>query len=318
MPSSLQTLALLRENIGRVYLGRAEAVDQLLVALLSGGHVLVEDVPGIGKTTLLKALARSLGLSFHRIQCTPDLLPGDITGLTYYDQKTSEWRFRPGPVLSQIVLVDEINRATPRSQSALLEAMEERQVTVDGETHPCPRPFLLLATQNPVELEGTFPLPEAQLDRFFIRVQLGYPDAVTEEAIVQRHATASPLDDLPPVLTAADVLALQQQAAAVRVAAPVLSYLGALVRATREGEAIRLGASPRAAIALHRAGQALALLRGRTYVLPDDIKAMAEPVLAHRLILSGAARLRGAAAPEVIRNVLERVPAPVEPLTQEV
>lgn len=318
MAFSLDLLSLLRSNIGKVYLGRAEAIDQLLVALLSGGHVLVEDVPGIGKTTLIKALARSLDLRFHRIQCTPDLLPADITGLTYFDQKSGEWRFRPGPVLSHLVLVDEINRATPRTQSALLEAMEERQVTVDGETRPCPRPFLLLATQNPVELEGTFPLPEAQLDRFFLRVHLGYPDAETEAAMVQRHAAASPLADLPPVLQAADILALQQQAAAVRVSAPVLAYLVALVRATREAEAVRLGASPRAAIALHRAGQALALLRGRTFVLPDDIKAMAEPVLAHRLVLSGAARLRGAAAPEIIRSVLAQVPAPVEPLPQGV
>ena len=224
MNSASEAIALLRRNVGRVYVGHPEAVDLLMVALVVNGHVLVEDVPGTGKTTLLKALARSLGLSFSRIQCTPDLLPADITGLTYFDQRTGEWRFRAGPVLAHVVLVDEINRATPRTQSALLEAMEERQVTVDGETHPCPRPFLVLATQNPVEMDGTFPLPEAQLDRFMLRLHLGYPAAEDEEEMVRRHASSNLLAELEPVLRDTDIVELQKTAARVHVSDPVLHY----------------------------------------------------------------------------------------------
>ncbi len=314
MESILQAVDQVRRSIRQVWWGRSEVVDLLLIALLAGGHVLAEDVPGVGKTTLLKSLVRSLGLGFRRIQCTPDLLPADVVGTTYFEQRSGEWRFRPGPILSQVVLADEINRATPRTQSALLEAMEERQVTVDGETHPCPRPFLLLATQNPVELEGTFPLPEAQVDRFLLRLRPGYPSAADEQAMVARHAAGEPLAELQPVLTVETLLELQRQVAAVRVAAPVLAYLVAVVRATRENEAVRLGASPRASLALYRACQALALLRGRHYILPDDVKALSDPVLGHRLILSGQARLRGQTAEAVLQAGLAQVPVPAEPL----
>ena len=317
MAGSLELIQRVQENVARVFLGHPRHVDLLLAALLAGGHVLLDDVPGVGKTTLLKALAASLGLGFRRIQCTPDLLPSDVTGITYFDQKSGEWQFRPGPVLTQVVLADEINRATPRTQSAFLEAMAEQQVTVDGQTYPCPRPFLLLATQNPVELEGTFPLPEAQLDRFLLSLRLGYPSPADEEAMVRRHAAGTPLAALRPVLSVAEVLELQQQALAVHVSAPILAYIVALVRATREGDAVRLGASPRAALALHQASQALALLHGRSYVLPDDVKTLAEPVLAHRLILSGNARLRGITPPDLIREVLTQVPVPAEPLAQD-
>ncbi|MGE5674113.1 MAG: AAA family ATPase [Mycobacterium leprae] len=314
---ALEAIERLRRNIGQVYIGRPETVDLLLVAVLAQGHLLLDDVPGIGKTTLLKSLARSLSLTFGRVQCTPDLLPTDITGLSYYDQEAGAFRFRPGPVLNHVVLVDEINRTTPRTQSALLEAMEERQVTVDGQTHPCADPFLVLATQNPIELEGTFPLPEAQLDRFLMRLHLGYPEEQDEAEIVRRHAVARPLADLQPVLTAAELMALRSQAAAVRVSEPVLAYMVALVRATRTVEGIRLGASPRADLALYRASQALALLQDRAYVLPDDVKRLAEPVLAHRLILTGNARLRGETPELAVAQLLERVPVPAEPLPEE-
>ena len=317
MNSGSEAIELLRRNISRVYVGHPEAVELLMVALLVNGHVLVEDVPGTGKTTLLKALARSLGLSFRRIQCTPDLLPADITGLTYFDQKTGEWRFRPGPVLAHVVLVDEINRATPRSQSALLEAMEERQVTVDGETHLCPRPFLVLATQNPVEMDGTFPLPEAQLDRFMLRLSLGYPAADDEEEMVRRHAGSNLLDDLVPVLRDTDVMELQRQTSLVHVSRAVLHYIVEVVRATRNQDSVRLGASPRASLALYRCSQAMALLRGRSYVLPDDVKAVAVPVLAHRVILGAAALLKEERAEDWIRAVLAEVPVPAEPLAGE-
>jgi len=312
--SASEAIALLRRNVGRVYVGHPEAVDLLMVALVVNGHVLVEDVPGTGKTTLLKALARSLGLSFSRIQCTPDLLPADITGLTYFDQRTGEWRFRAGPVLAHVVLVDEINRATPRTQSALLEAMEERQVTVDGETHPCPRPFLVLATQNPVEMDGTFPLPEAQLDRFMLRLHLGYPAAEDEEEMVRRHASSNLLAELEPVLRDTDIVELQKTAARVHVSDPVLHYVVEIVRATRNQEALRLGASPRASLALYRCSQAMALLRGRSYVLPDDVKAVAVPVLAHRIILGAAALLKDEKPEDRVRAVLAQVPVPAEPL----
>jgi len=309
-----QVIGQMRQSIGRVWWGRSEVVDLLLAALLAGGHVLAEDVPGVGKTTLLKAVARCLGLGFRRIQCTPDLLPADVTGTTYFDQRMGDWRFRPGPILSELVLADEINRATPRAQSALLEAMEERQVTVDGQTHLCPRPFLLLATQNPVELEGTFPLPEAQLDRFLLRLRLGYPTAADEAAMVAHHAAGVPLAELEALLSPTALLELQGQVAAVRVAPPVLGYMVALARATREHEAVRLGASPRASLGLHRACQALALLRGRRYVLPDDVKFLSEPVLAHRLVLNGQARLRGHTAEAILAAVLALLPVPAEPL----
>ncbi len=303
---------LVRDNIRQVIIGKDTEIDLLLVALLCEGHVLIEDVPGVGKTMLAKTLARTLGCTFQRIQCTPDLLPTDMTGITYFNQKTGEFAFRPGPLLTQIVLADEINRATPRTQSALLEAMEERQISVERETMPLPRPFLVIATQNPIELEGTFPLPEAQLDRFMLRLRMGYPEAEEERAILRRFRHAQPLHDVQPVLSAQDLLALQQMVKQVLVTEPVETYLLEVVRATRSQTSIELGASPRAALALEHACQALAAIHGRAFVRPDEVKQLAPTVLAHRLILSAQARLRGRAAEQAIAEVLAAVPTPVE------
>ncbi len=301
-----------RANIHQVIVGKDAEIDLLLVALLCEGHVLLEDVPGVGKTMLAKSLARSLGCSFQRIQCTPDLLPSDITGISYFNQKTGEFAFRPGPLLTQIVLADEINRATPRTQSALLEAMEERQISVERETLALPRPFLVIATQNPIELEGTFPLPEAQLDRFLLRLRLGYPALEEERAVLRRFRQEQPLTDLQPVLRAEELLALQRVVKQVIVSEPVETYLLDLVAATRSQPAIDLGASPRASLALEHAAQALAAIHGRAFVRPDEIKLLAPAVLAHRLILSAQARLRGRAADQAIRDVIAALPAPVE------
>ncbi len=298
-------------NVARVIIGKEQITELALIALLCEGHILFEDVPGIGKTTLAKALARSLGCSFTRIQFTPDLLPSDVTGIAWYNQKLQEFEFRPGPVMTQILLADEINRATPRTQSALLEAMQERQVTVDRETYPLPRPFLVLATQNPIELEGTFPLPEAQLDRFLIKTALGYPTEAEENALLQRFQHSDPLDDLQPVIGFADVLAAQAAVREVRVEDSVRGYLVRVVRATRNHPAVDLGASPRGALALYRVCQAHAALRGRDYVLPDDVKTMAPHVLTHRIHISPQTRLRGRAASEVVSEVVGEVAAPV-------
>jgi MoxR-like ATPase len=306
------TAEALQASIGRVIVGKSAVVELLLVALLSHGHVLLEDVPGLGKTTLAKALSRSLGCVFQRLQFTPDLLPSDITGVNVFNQKTGEFEFRPGPVMAHIVLADEINRAGPRTQSALLEAMEERQVTVDGQTRPLPRPFLVIATQNPIELEGTFPLPEAQLDRFLLRLSLGYPEAGDEREILRRFRTADPLADLTPVASGEDVVALNALIRQVHVSPPVEGYILALVRATRDNPAVALGASPRGALALLRCSQALAAIHDRDYVVPDDIQALIAPTLAHRLIPSGQSRLRGKAVSDILRDVVERVPVPVE------
>ncbi len=313
MNTSVQTTArTLHENIARVIVGHAQTIELLLAALLSQGHVLIEDVPGLGKTLLAKALARSLGCSFQRIQFTPDVLPSDITGVNVFNQKTGEFEFRPGPILSQIVLADEINRAGPRTQSALLEAMEERQVSVDGATHFLPRPFLVLATQNPIELEGTFPLPEAQLDRFLMRVTLGYPDAEDERAILRRFREHDPLADLQAVASGEDILALSRQCRAVHVSVAVETYILALARATRAAPTLTLGASPRASLALYHASQALAAIRGRAFVLPDDVQALITPVLGHRLIPSNPARLRNKPMAELLREIAAQVPVPVE------
>ncbi|HEX5415186.1 MAG TPA: AAA family ATPase [Chloroflexota bacterium] len=300
------------ENVERVIVGKSEATTLLLVALLCDGHVLLEDVPGVGKTTLAKALARSLDLSFQRIQVTPDLLPSDVTGLSFFNQKTQEFQYRAGPLFANLVLADEINRATPRTQSALLEAMEERQVTADGETRALPRPFVVLATENPIELEGTFPLPEAQLDRFLLRLQLGYPDRAEERQIARRFLQSSPLDDLAPVLAADALPALARACRSVYVSDAIEEYIVDLVRVTREDDSVALGASPRATLALFRSSQALAAIDGRTFVLPDDVKRLAGPVLTHRLTLAPRARLDGRAASDVVTAILQKVPAPVE------
>jgi MoxR-like ATPase len=276
--------------------------------------VLVEDVPGIGKTTLAKAVARSLGCSFQRIQFTPDLLPSDVTGLYYFNQRQQDFEFRPGPVMAQVVLADEINRATPRTQSALLEAMQERQVTIDGNTMPLPRPFLVLATQNPIELEGTFPLPEAQIDRFLLKIKLGYPTEQEENEILVRFDRADPLVDLQPVANADELLQMQAVVRQVRVEDTVRTYVVQVARATREHPAVSLGVSPRGTMALYRTAQARAAMRGRDFVIPDDVKVLAPYVLTHRIIISSQTRLRGRTTEEVVMEVVDQVPVPVETL----
>ncbi len=299
-------------NIRKVIVGKPEVAELVLVALLCEGHVLLEDVPGVGKTMLAKTVARSLGSTFHRLQFTPDLLPSDVTGLHIFNQKAQEFEFRPGPIFAQVVLADEINRATPRTQSALLECMEERQVTLEGETRPLPRPFLVLATQNPIELEGTFPLPEAQLDRFMLKLSIGYPSAEEERSLLQRFGAASPLDDLAPVLQPEELTHLQGLSRGVYVSPAVEEYVVAIVRATRQHPLVRLGASPRGTLALHRGAQALAAIRGRAFVKPDDVKYLAAPVLAHRLICSAEATLRGRTAESIVGEAVASVPVPVE------
>jgi MoxR-like ATPase len=302
----------LRQAVGAVIVGKEAVVERLLVALLCEGHILLEDVPGTGKTTMARAFARVLGCDFRRIQFTPDLLPSDVTGLTFFNQKQSEFEFRPGPIFGQIILADELNRATPRTQSALLEAMQERTVTIDGETRALPRPFLVMATQNPVELEGTFPLPEAQIDRFFLRLVVGYPGAEEEEAILERFNRADPLAELNAVTTPEQVIAMQRLVPAVTLGDAVRRYVVDVVRATRSHDAVELGASPRGSLALFRASQALAAIRGRGFVRPDDVKELAPDILAHRLILQAETRLRGRSPTTVIRQILEMVPVPVE------
>src|SRR5437870_678990 len=299
-------------NVERVIIGKREIIDLLLVALLSDGHVLIEDVPGIGKTMMAKSLARSLGATFQRVQGTPDLLPTDITGVSYFDQRRNEFVFRQGPLFTQILLVDEVNRATPRTQSALLEAMAERQVTAERTTMPLPKPFLVIATQNPVELEGTFPLPEAQLDRFLLRVQIGYPSEEEEQAILHRFKQEEVLETLQPVISAEQILELQHAIRQVSWQPEVERYLLAIVRATRGHASVQLGVSPRGTLALYRACEAFAAMQGREYVLPDDVKRLAPSVLAHRLLTTTRARLRGSATDAIMKEIVETIPVPVE------
>ena len=301
------------ENVSRVIVGKEQAIELLLVGLLAEGHVLLEDVPGVAKTLLAKSLAKSIGGSFARIQFTPDLLPADITGFNVYDQKTGRFAFHPGPVITNVLLADEINRTIPRTQSSLLECMEERQVTVGGKTHPLPAPFLVMATQNPIELEGTFALPEAQLDRFLLKTQLGYPDKNEEVRILERFQETDPFPLLEPVATPKDIIQLQKIRRSIRVSQPIREYIADIVHATRDDEAIQFGGSPRASLGLMRAGQALAALRGRNYVLPDDIKYLAHPVLTHRLILTENERLKGKSTDHFIEKLIKRVPVLSEP-----
>ena len=299
------------DNINTVIVGKESAIEKAVAALIAGGHILIEDVPGVGKTVLAKSLATTIGCSFRRIQFTPDLLPTDITGVSIYNQDTREFEFKPGPILSQVVLADEINRATPKSQSALLEAMEENQVTVDGTTHLLDQPFIVVATQNPIEYEGTFPLPEAQLDRFLIRVTLGYPEISEELDIIERVEKEHPLSRLASVVTPADIISLQDASISVYVDHVIKQYIVNIVELTRHREQIALGASPRASIGLFHTCKALALIKGRDYVIPDDVKELATPVLAHRLVLSPAARIAGVNAPQIVSDLLEFVPIPV-------
>ncbi len=302
----------LRQNIQKVIVGKDEVIDLALIAMLTNGHLLLEDVPGTGKTTLAKTIAASLGCTFHRVQFTPDLLPSDVTGIYFYNQKKQEFEFRPGPIFAQILLADEINRATPRTQSALLEAMQERQVTVDIATHALPRPFLVLATQNPIELEGTFPLPEAQLDRFLMKIAIGYPSAGEENDLLLRFEQQDPLDTLEKVVEPEEIMRMQTDVRAVRVEESVRHYVVNICRATRHHEDIALGASPRATMALFHTSKARAAIHGRDFVIPDDVKQLAPYVLTHRLLVNPQTRLRGRQPADIIRDVVNTVAVPVE------
>ncbi|MCH8348954.1 MAG: MoxR family ATPase [Chloroflexi bacterium] len=298
------------ENVSKVIVGKTTVIEQALATLIARGHVLLEDVPGVGKTMLAKSLSTSIGCSFKRIQFTPDLLPSDVSGISVYNQATGEFQFRPGPIIAEVVLADEINRATPKTQSALLEAMEELQVTVDGVTHHLHHPFIVIATQNPIEYEGTFPLPEAQLDRFLMRIGLGYPDFAEELSIIEQQEQTHPIESLEPVATPEDVVGLQEASKSVYVDQTVREYIVNLTEATREHRDVALGASPRASLGLFRAARAMALVLDRDYVIPDDINTLASPVMAHRMILSPSARMRGVRSTDVVADILNTVPVP--------
>ncbi len=302
--------ALIIENASQVIVGKLRALELMTVALLAGGHILLEDVPGLGKTLMAKALARSIGGSFKRIQCTPDLMPSDVTGLSIYNQKTGEFVFHPGPVMSNVLLADEINRTIPRTQASLLESMGEGQVTVDGRTLELPKPFFVIATQNPIELEGTFPLPEAQLDRFLMKIHLGYPKREEELSLLERFISQDPMVHLSAVSSPERILALQAERKNVIVSAPVREYITDLVGATRKHPKIRYGASPRGSLGLTRSAQALALVRGREFALPDDVKELAVPVLTHRIILRQEERAKGVKAEDIIEELIATLPLP--------
>ena len=305
-------LSVLKENVSLVIIGKKEALDLVLVGLIARGHILVEDVPGVGKTLMARAIAASCRMQFRRLQCTPDLMPTDVTGFFTYDKKNGEFTFRPGPVMTNILLVDEINRAVPRTQSSLLESMEERQATVDGQTFLLPSPFMVMATQNPIEMEGTFPLPEAQLDRFLLKVDMGYPSAEEEEKIILTHGKNRALSKIENVVSDSDILSWQDNAAEIFVHPSLIAYMIALVRASREHPAVELGASPRGSLALFKASKALAFIRERAYVIPDDVKYLAPYVLAHRLLLHREERYRGNTGAAGVTDVLSTVPVPVE------
>jgi len=297
-------------NLEKVIVGKRQSIETIVVGLLCQGHILIEDVPGVGKTVLARSLAKSLGCSFNRLQFTPDMLPSDVTGVSIYDQSKRVFEFRPGPVFAQIVLVDEINRATPKTQAALLESMEEKQVTVDGITHPLPNPFMVLATQNPIEYEGTFPLPEAQLDRFLLRVRMGYPNQMDEIEILDRQQLQHPIESLEAVIAVEELQEVIKEIKKIYVSKPIKRYLVDLVNRTRQSSDVYLGASPRGSLALFRTGQAVAALAGRDFVLPDDIKSLAVPVLAHRVIVGPAARLKELTAEKIVEEILETLPVP--------
>ncbi len=298
------------ENVERVIVGKSKEVELALVAMLSQGHVLIEDVPGVGKTMLAKSLSRSIGCTFRRVQFTPDLLPSDVTGVSIYNQKTGEFEFRHGPIMAQIVLADEINRATPKTQSSLLEAMEERQVTVDGRTYQLPNPFLVLATQNPIEYEGTYPLPEAQLDRFIMRISLGYPNKTDEIAIIDGQQKAHPIESLRQVASPEEMVSLQESVRGIFVDPLMKEYIVDIVDATRKHPGVYLGASPRGSLALFHTSQARAMMQGRDFVLPDDIKVLAPNVLSHRIIISPSSRMRDVSGTSVVKEILDTVPVP--------
>lgn len=302
----------IKSNIQKVIIGKDDVIDQLIIGILCDGHVLLEDVPGMGKTVLAKALSRSMNADFSRIQFTPDLMPSDLTGINYYNQKEGEFRFKKGPLMNQIILADEINRATPRTQSSLLEAMAEKQITVDGETHKLKAPFFVIATQNPVETKGTFPLPEAQLDRFFMQLTMGYPSLIEEIEILKRFKVKNPMDTLEAVVSNEDLAEAKKIFETVRVSEEIIEYMILIVQATREHSEIELGISPRGTMALFNAVQASAAIEGRDYVIPDDVKRMAIPVLAHRLILNSNAIVTGRKAGEIISHILKEAPVPTE------
>lgn len=303
------------ENLGKVIVGKPQTLELVIIGLLCQGHLLIDDVPGVGKTVLARSLAKTLGGSFSRIQFTPDMLPSDVTGVSIFNQVNREFEFRSGPIMAQIVLADEINRATPKTQSALLEAMEERQITIDGITHPLPKPFMVLATQNPIEYEGTFPLPEAQLDRFLMRIKIGYPSLMDEIRILELQQLSHPIDDLQPVVAVDELLEVQKAVKTVFVAKPVKQYIVELTRATRENVDVYLGSSPRGSLGLFKAGQARAAIHGRDYVLPDDVKHLADFILAHRMVVQPSARLRNLSSDQIVGEVVSAIAVPGGDLT---